>query len=106
MLSQGEFFGGKLDFIRGEAAPFFPGFRSYSVDCLGASIHAVVGGDGPPLLLLHGAPQSHIMWREIAPALAVHCCRLRFARIRIVGKAAWRDGSFGLFKACDGGGSG
>ena len=55
---------------RDEAAPFFPGFRSHSVDCLGASIHAVVGGDGPPLLLLHGAPQSHIMWREIAPALA------------------------------------
>ena len=55
---------------RDEAAPFFPGFKSHSVDCLGASIHAVVGGDGPPLLLLHGAPQSHIMWREIAPALA------------------------------------
>jgi len=59
-----------LDSIRGEAAPFFPGFTSHSVDCLGTSIHAVVGGKGPPLLLLHGAPQSHIMWREIAPALA------------------------------------
>jgi hypothetical protein len=59
-----------LDSIRDEAAPFFPGFRSHSVDCLGASIHAVVGGNGPPLLLLHGAPQSHIMWREIAPILA------------------------------------
>jgi pimeloyl-ACP methyl ester carboxylesterase len=59
-----------LDSIRGEAAPFFPGFRSHSVDCLGTSIHAVVGGNGPPLLLLHGAPQSHVMWREIAPALA------------------------------------
>ena len=59
-----------MDSIPGEAAPFFPGFRSHSVDCLGTSIHAVVGGNGPPLLLLHGAPQSHIMWREIAPALA------------------------------------
>jgi haloacetate dehalogenase len=59
-----------LTSIRGEAAPLFPGFRSHSVDCLGTSIHAVVGGDGPPLLLLHGAPQSHIMWREIAPTLA------------------------------------
>ena len=59
-----------MDSIRGEAAPFFPGFRSHPVDCLGTSIHAVVGGNGRPLLLLHGAPQSHIMWREIAPALA------------------------------------
>lgn len=59
-----------MNSIRGEPAPFFPGFRSYSVDCLGASIHVVVGGNGSPLLLLHGAPQSHIMWREIAPALA------------------------------------
>ena len=56
--------------VQGEAAPFFPGFSSHSVDCLGTSMHAVVGGNGPPLLLLHGAPQSHIMWREIAPALA------------------------------------
>jgi haloacetate dehalogenase len=56
--------------IRDEAAPFFPGFKSLSVDCLGTSIHAVIGGDGPPLLLLHGAPQSHIMWREIATGLA------------------------------------
>ena len=28
------------------------------------------GGDGPPLLLLHGFPQTHLMWRDIAPALA------------------------------------
>src|ERR1700733_3576458 len=66
----GSFSEGKLASIRGEAAPFFPGFRSHSVDCLGTSIHAVVGGDAHPLLLLHGAPQSHIMWREIAPTLA------------------------------------
>jgi haloacetate dehalogenase len=59
-----------LDAIRDEAAPFFSGFKSLSVDCLGTSIHAVIGGDGPPLLLLHGAPQSHIMWREIATTLA------------------------------------
>jgi haloacetate dehalogenase len=66
----GSFSEGKLASIQGEAAPFFPGFKSHSVDCLGTSIHAVVGGDGPPLLLLHGAPQSHIMWREIALGLA------------------------------------
>ena len=45
------------------------------------SIHAVVGGDGPPLLLLHGFPQSHLMWRSVAPVLAerftVVCTDLR-----------------------------
>src|SRR3546814_3944707 len=34
------------------------------------AIHALVAGEGPPLLLLHGYPQSHVMWFRIAPALA------------------------------------
>jgi haloacetate dehalogenase len=33
-------------------------------------IHAVRGGEGPPVLLLHGFPQSHVMWHRIAPELA------------------------------------
>src|SRR5262249_13419522 len=33
-------------------------------------IHGVVGGVGPPLLLLHGYPQTHVMWHKIAPRLA------------------------------------
>ena len=33
-------------------------------------IHARVGGAGPPLLLLHGYPQTHVMWHQVAPALA------------------------------------
>jgi haloacetate dehalogenase len=33
-------------------------------------VHARVGGDGPPLLLLHGYPQTHLMWHAVAPALA------------------------------------
>jgi haloacetate dehalogenase len=33
-------------------------------------VHAVVGGSGPPLLLLHGYPQSHLMWHAVAPVLA------------------------------------
>jgi haloacetate dehalogenase len=33
-------------------------------------IHAVRGGEGPPVLLLHGFPQTHVMWHRIAPELA------------------------------------
>jgi haloacetate dehalogenase len=32
----------------------------------------VTGGSGPPLLLLHGYPQTHVMWRKVAPRLAEH----------------------------------
>ena len=49
---------------------FFPGFRLLDVATSGARIHVRIGGEGPPLLLLHGYPQTHIMWRRIAPALA------------------------------------
>jgi haloacetate dehalogenase len=49
---------------------FFPGFKPFSVQTTGAVIHGVVGGQGPPLLLLHGAPQFHITWRLVAPKLA------------------------------------
>ena len=54
-----------------EGAPF-EGFETRRVETSGATIHARVGGSGPPLLLLHGYPQSHLMWRRIAPALAAH----------------------------------
>jgi haloacetate dehalogenase len=48
---------------------FFPGFKSFKVQTTGATINGVVGGSGPPILLLHGAPQSHVSWRLVAPKL-------------------------------------
>src|SRR5688500_17328664 len=34
------------------------------------TVRAAVGGEGPPVLLLHGFPQTHVMWHRVAPALA------------------------------------
>jgi haloacetate dehalogenase len=49
----------------------FPaGFRNERIKSSGAEINTVIGGSGPPLLLFHGAPQSLITWRLIAPDLA------------------------------------
>ncbi len=45
-------------------------FERHDVDVDGVRIHAAVGGDGPPVLLLHGYPQSHVMWHRVAPGLA------------------------------------
>lgn len=46
------------------------GFEHHDVDVDGTLIHAAVGGHGPPVLLLHGYPQSHVMWHGVAPELA------------------------------------
>jgi len=48
----------------------FPGFGSRTFDTGEAKIFARTGGSGPPLLLLHGYPQTHVMWHRVAPALA------------------------------------
>ena len=48
----------------------FEGFDQRKVETEGAAINLVVGGSGPPLLLLHGYPQSHVMWHKVAPRLA------------------------------------
>jgi haloacetate dehalogenase len=49
---------------------FFPGFRRENVQTSGTKINVLVGGDGPPVLLLHGYPQTHVEWRKLAPELA------------------------------------
>jgi haloacetate dehalogenase len=45
-------------------------FSTARIRTSGASIHLVHGGKGPPLLLLHGYPQTHAMWHRVAPDLA------------------------------------
>ena len=45
-------------------------FRRETVQVGDVRINTLVGGDGPPALLLHGYPQTHLMWHQVAPALA------------------------------------
>ena len=52
------------------ASQFFPGFKQLTKKTSGATINFVTAGSGPPLLLLHGYPETHIMWRKVAPQLA------------------------------------
>ena len=48
----------------------FEGFERRDIDVQGATIHLRLGGSGPPLLLLHGNPLTHVMWHKVAPRLA------------------------------------
>jgi len=48
----------------------FEGFELSMVDIGEVVLRVRYGGNGPPLLLLHGHPQTHVMWHKIAPRLA------------------------------------
>jgi haloacetate dehalogenase len=48
----------------------FEDFTTTDIETSGAAIRTLHGGDGPPLLLLHGNPLTHVMWHKVAPALA------------------------------------
>jgi haloacetate dehalogenase len=48
----------------------FEGFEEFEIRTSGTTIFGVRGGSGPPVLLLHGIPETHLMWHRIAPALA------------------------------------
>lgn len=50
----------------------FPDYRLVDVTTQGARIRARIGGKGPPLLLLHGYPQTHALWHKVAPLLHDH----------------------------------
>ncbi|MGZ5844705.1 MAG: alpha/beta fold hydrolase, partial [Xanthobacteraceae bacterium] len=48
----------------------FEGFTRTEIETSGARIVTVHGGKGPPLLLMHGNPFSHVSWHKVAPRLA------------------------------------
>jgi haloacetate dehalogenase len=50
--------------------PKFDGFAEFDMETSGATIHGRRGGSGPPVLLLHGIPETHLMWHRVAPRLA------------------------------------
>src|SRR5215813_6929538 len=51
----------------------FPGFAERRIKTAAdVEIYLRTGGSGPPLLLLHGYPQTHVTWHKIAPELARH----------------------------------
>lgn len=59
----------------------FEGFTHRQITTSEAVVNLRLKGDGPPVLLLHGHPQTHVMWHKIAPTLAntytVVCADLR-----------------------------
>ncbi len=57
-----------------DATNWFQGFEARDFDLAGTRIHARIGGraDAPPLLLVHGFPQTHVMWHRVARELAPH----------------------------------
>ncbi len=52
------------------ADDLFPGFELHWIDTEAGRIFARSGGSGPPLVLLHGFPQTHVMWHRLAPELS------------------------------------
>jgi len=53
-----------------DLANLFSGFAEHRIDTSAGEIFARAGGSGPPLLLLHGYSQTHVMWHRVAPVLA------------------------------------
>ena len=61
--------------------PFFENFELETINLTNGPVRLCHGGSGPPLLMLHGNPQTHAMWNAVAPELArdftVYCPDLR-----------------------------
>jgi len=55
---------------QGGGSEFFEGFKREQIKTSGATINVRYGGTGSPVLLLHGIPETHVLWRKVAPVLA------------------------------------
>ena len=87
---------------------WFPGFKPIRITTSGAEINGVVGGSGPPVLLLHGWPQTHLdmATRRAGAGAALHCRRDGSARYGDSSKPPEGDESRRLLQARDGAGPG
>src|SRR5258708_12816162 len=56
--------------VAASSVNFFPGFQRQTVQTSGTTINVLSAADGPPVLLLHGYPQTHWEWLTLAPHLA------------------------------------
>ena len=70
LAAQGAFAQENIAMTTGALQKLLPGFQHRRVKTSGAEINALVKGEGPPLLLLHGHPQTLACWHKIAPKLA------------------------------------
>jgi haloacetate dehalogenase len=48
----------------------FNGFQRRQIALRDSTLNFLVGGNGAPVLLLHGYPQTHVIWHKVAPLLA------------------------------------
>jgi len=71
-------------------AGFTDTFTSRYVDTGNLLLHAVTGGDGPPLLLVHGWPQTWYAWRMLMPTLAQDFSVIRGPRRGLPGEPCRR----------------
>ncbi|MFI7615820.1 alpha/beta fold hydrolase [Nonomuraea terrae] len=79
------------------STPYDPvpdGFEHATVTADGVDLHAVIGGSGAPLLLLHGRPQTWRAWRHVMPVLAEQGYRIIAPDLRGLGDSTRAPGGY------------